>query len=109
MENAKKRNTYSVDEDLETPFRLKNFLRCGPYIKRNLKLLIGALIFSISATLLGLLGPTFTQVIIDRMIPEKSIRGVIIVAILYFLSAFSTAVKTSAIQSVFTDSICPLS
>ena len=87
MADTKKRNTYGVDEDLETPFRLKNFLRCGPYIKRNIKLLIGALIFSISATLLGLLGPTFTQVIIDQMIPNKSIRGVIIIALLYFLSA----------------------
>lgn len=87
MAETKKRNTYNADEELETPFQLKNFLRCGPYIKRNLKLLIGALIFSISATLLGLLGPIFTQTIIDDLIPKKSIQGVIIVAVLYFISA----------------------
>ncbi|MBQ7034970.1 MAG: ABC transporter ATP-binding protein [Clostridia bacterium] len=82
-----KRNTYNVDESLETPFDLKNFLRCIPYIKRNVKYLIGALIFSICATLLGLLGPIFTQVIIDDLIPDRNIRAVIIVALLYFLSA----------------------
>ena len=86
-----KRNTYSVDETLETPFNIKNFLRCGPYIKRNLKYLIGALIFSIGATLLGLLGPTFTQIIIDKLIPmadkAMAIKAVIFVALLYFLSA----------------------
>ena len=82
-----KRNTYNVDETLETPFNLQNFLRCAPYIKRNLKYLIGALIFSILATLLGLLGPIFTQVIIDDLIPQKDIQAVILVAVLYFLSA----------------------
>ena len=82
-----KRNTYNVDETLETPFNLQNFLRCAPYIKRNLKYLIGALIFSILATLLGLLGPIFTQVIIDALIPQKDIQAVILVAVLYFLSA----------------------
>jgi ATP-binding cassette subfamily B protein len=82
-----KRNTYNVDETLETPFDFKNFLRCIPYIKRNFKYLIGALIFSVCATLLGLLGPIFTQVIIDDLIPDRNIRAVIIVALLYFLSA----------------------
>ena len=82
-----KRNTYRTDESLETPFNLKNFLRCIPYVKRNLKYLIGALIFSVSATLLGLLGPIFTQIIIDDLIPQKDIQAVIWVAIFYFLSS----------------------
>ncbi|MBQ3084204.1 MAG: ABC transporter ATP-binding protein [Clostridia bacterium] len=82
-----KRNTYGVDEELETPFNIKNLLRCKPYIKHNIKLLIGGLIFSILATIFGLLGPTYTQMIIDDFIPDKNIRAVIIVALCYFLTS----------------------
>ncbi len=81
-----KRNTYDVDESLETPFNIKNLFRCVPYIKHNIGLLIGGLLFSILATLFGLLGPYYTQVIIDRFIPAKNIKAVIIVAAVYFLT-----------------------
>ncbi len=96
-----KRNTYGVDESLETPFNIKNFLRCKPYILRNIKPLIGALVCSILTTVFALLGPTFTQIIIDEHIPNRSIRGVIIVAILYFLSLV-LAEAFSFVQTIFT-------
>lgn len=82
-----KRNTYGVDETLETPFNIKNLLRCKPYIKHNIKPLIGALIFSILATIFGLLGPTYTKIIIDDFIPHSNVRAVIIVALMYFLTS----------------------
>ncbi len=82
-----KRNTYGVDESLETPFNIKNLLRCKPYIKHNIKTLLGALIFSILATVFGLLGPTYTKIIIDDFIPAKNVRAVVIVALLYFLTS----------------------
>ncbi len=96
-----KRNTYGVDETIETPFNIKNFLRCGPYIKRNIKPLIGALICSILTTVFGLLGPTYTRIIIDDLIPAKSVRGVIIVALLYFLTLVLAEAFTF-IQTIFT-------
>ena len=82
-----KRNTYDVDESLETPFNIKNLLRCKPYILRNIKPLIGGLIFSILATIFGLLGPYYTQMIIDRFIPDKNIKAVVFVALLYFATS----------------------
>ncbi|MBQ8894702.1 MAG: ABC transporter ATP-binding protein [Clostridia bacterium] len=82
-----KRNTYGVDEDLETPFNIKNLLRCKPYILHNIKPLIGALIFSICATIFGLLGPTYTKMIIDTYVPAKDVQAVIFVALLYFLTS----------------------
>lgn len=82
-----KRNTYNVDESLETPFNIKNLLRCKPYVFHNIKPLIGGLIFSILATLFGLLGPYYTQMIIDRFIPDKNIKAVIIIALLYFATS----------------------
>ena len=81
------RNTYGVDETLETPFNIKNLLRCKPYIRHNAKTLLIALMLSIMATLFGLLGPTYTQLIIDEMIPNENIRGVILIAVMYFVTS----------------------
>ena len=82
-----KRNTYGVDEELETPFNIKNLVRCKPYVLHNIKLLIGGLIFSILATIFGLLGPYYTKTIIDRFIPAGNIRAVILIAVLYFITS----------------------
>ena len=82
-----KRNTYGVDETLETPFNIKNLMRCKPYILHNIKALIGALIFSILATIFGLLGPTYTQIIIDDLIPNQNVRAVVMIAVLYFITS----------------------
>ncbi len=82
-----KRNTFAQDEALETPFNAKNLLRCKPYVFHNIKWLIVGLIMSIAATIFGLLGPVYTQTIIDDMIPESNVRGVIIIALIYFLTS----------------------
>ena len=96
-----KRNTYGLDESLETPFNIKNFLRCKPYILRNIKPLLLALTFSIITTVFALLGPTFTQIIIDKHIPAKNIRGIIIVTILYF-SCLALSELFSIFQTIAT-------
>ena len=89
-----KRNTYDVDESLETPFNIKNLLRCIPYVKRSAKLLIGGLLFSIFAHIFALLSPFYLQTIIDEMIPDKNIRGVVIIALIYFATATLTELCT---------------
>ena len=100
-----KRNTYGVDENLETPFNITNLLRCKPYILHNKKTLIAGLIFSVLATLFGLLGPTYTRIIIDEYVPlglggevDKAIRSIIVIAALYFLTSclaeFCTYIQT---------------
>ncbi|MBR6793808.1 MAG: ABC transporter ATP-binding protein [Clostridia bacterium] len=96
-----KRNTYGVDENIETPFDIKNFLRCKPYILRNIKPLLLALFFSILTTVFALLGPTFTQIIIDEHIPNKNIRGVITIIILYF-SCLALSEVFSIFQTIAT-------
>ena len=96
-----KRNTYGVDESLEAPFNIKNLWRCKPYIKRNVKPLLAALIFSILATLFGLLGPTYTRIIIDDLIPGENIRGVVIIAACYFVTS-CLAELCAFFQTIFT-------
>lgn len=96
-----KRNTYSVDESLETPFNIKNLLRCKPYIKKNIGSLLIALVFSILATVFGLLGPTYTRLIIDNYIPSKNVRAVLMIALCYFLTSCLAELCTF-FQTLFT-------
>lgn len=91
------RNKYDIDESLETPFNIKNFKRCGKYLKHNLKYLIIALVFSLLATALSLCGPYFTKLIIDIIdrslqTGSKSISAVLVIALIYFIVVILTEV-----------------
>ena len=66
-----RRNTYKVDESLETPFELRHLLRASVYIKKYLKEMVFALIISAIAGATGLLGPMITQRALDVAIPNK--------------------------------------
>ena len=107
-----KRNTFAQDEVLETPFNAKNLLRCKPYVLHNIKWLLVGLFLSIAATVFGLLGPVYTQTIIDDMIPDKNVRGVIFIALLYFITScmaefcafFQSLVTSRAGHQIFTRS-----
>lgn len=96
-----KRNTYGVDEELETPFNIKNLTRCKPYILHNIKFLVGGLILSILATIFGLLGPYYTKTIIDSFVPAGNVRAVIVIAVLYFLTTCLSELCTF-FQTLFT-------
>ena len=69
------RNTYKVDESLETPFNIKNFGRCGKYVKRSAKNLIVGLILSLINTVLALLGPIFVKEVIDTVELQQKTGG----------------------------------
>jgi len=82
----KQRNKFDVDEELEQQFDIKQFARAMVYVKRHAKALIVSLIYSVIAMLLGLLTPIFTQIVVDDLIPEKNIRGIVIVGVVYALT-----------------------
>lgn len=69
------RNTYKVDESLETPFNIKNFGRCGKYVKHSAKNLIVGLILSLINTVLALLGPIFVKEVIDTVELQQKTGG----------------------------------
>ncbi|MBQ8605512.1 MAG: ABC transporter ATP-binding protein [Clostridia bacterium] len=107
------RNTYNVDESLETPFNIKNFARCKKYVKNSAKNLILGLFLSLTTTVLALLGPLFMKAVIDNIdkqvsVGTKDIKFLVIIGIAYlfclflseFLGYFRTIVVTKAGQQM---------
>ena len=87
------RNTYNVDESLETPFNIKNFARCKKYVKNSAKNLILGLFLSLTTTVLALLGPLFMKAVIDNIdkqvsVGTKDIKFLVIIGIAYLFCLF---------------------
>lgn len=67
------RNRFDIDEDLETPFNLKNLKNCMTYVDRYRKRMIVALLLSAAGSIVGLTGPMLMQRAMDVAIPQKDI------------------------------------
>lgn len=67
------RNRFDIDEDLETPFNLKNLKNCMTYVGRYRKRMIAALLLSAAGSIVGLTGPMLMQRAMDVAIPQKDI------------------------------------
>lgn len=72
------RNKFNVDETLETAFNASQFKRALYYVFRYKKLFVGAFLFSLVSSVLGLLMPLFTEGAIDTMIPAKDVKGLVL-------------------------------
>lgn len=107
------RNRYDIDESLESPFSIKNFKRCGKYIKHSVKLLIIGAVLSLLATVFALCGPYFVKLVIDNIEKQQAqgtneIRTILIIGAVYFLciilnelcSFFRTIVTAKAGQQI---------
>lgn len=88
-DTTKKRNTYDVDESLETPFNIKNFKRCGKYIRRSVKGLVLGGMLSLIGAIFALFGPYFVKVVIDIIKNDNSsdskVKAIIVVGVLYLV------------------------
>lgn len=92
------KNTYRKDEKLEEPFNIKHLLRASSYIKRYLKQMIVALIFSAIGGATALLAPIVTQKALDDVIPAKDTRMLIILAVA-LIAIFTISVIFTTIRS----------
>ena len=75
------RNKFNIDEDLDTPFDLKQLKRSFRYMKKYKKNLILALVFSVISVILGLLPPYMSKIVIDDLIPGKDIKTLILLGV----------------------------
>jgi len=80
------RNKFNVDEELETEFNWSHYKRIGAYIKPYKKALFITLLIILIANVAGMLGPFFTKIAIDEIIPNKDISLLIGISILFILS-----------------------
>lgn len=84
-DTRKKRNTYYVDETLETPFSLSHLKRSLVYVKRHKKSMLLALMFSSIAIICWQIMPYLFMTMIDKFIANKNIKGMLIIGFIQFI------------------------
>ena len=103
------RNTYGVDEKLETPFSFEHLKRASVYIVKYKNKMLLALLISAIASATGLLAPLLTQTALDESIPNKDVRQLITLAIFlagtYVISIILATVRSKIMTVVGQDII----
>ena len=69
-----KRNTFEVDEQLETPFNWGHFKRALAYAKKYSGAMVGAMIISLLGSVLGMFLPKIMQWTLDDAVPNKDVE-----------------------------------
>lgn len=80
------RNTFDVDETLEKEFNWSHYKRLGAYIKPYKKAVFKTLFVIILANLASMLGPYFTKIAIDQVIPQKNLSLFLILGAIFLFS-----------------------
>ncbi|NSM31888.1 ABC transporter ATP-binding protein [Enterococcus faecalis] len=80
------RNTFDVDETLEKEFNWSHYKRLGAYIKPYKKAVFKTLFAIILANLASMLGPYFTKIAIDQVIPQKNLSLLLILGAIFLFS-----------------------
>lgn len=80
------RNTFDVDETLEKEFNRSHYKRLGAYIKPYKKAVFKTLFVIILANLASMLGPYFTKIAIDQVIPQKNLSLLLILGAIFLFS-----------------------
>ncbi|GFZ31171.1 ABC transporter ATP-binding protein [Clostridium zeae] len=86
------RNKFDVDEELESSFSLEHLKRLLTYIKPYKKDITITVSLMFLANMASLLGPYLIKVAMDDKIPNKDIRGLAILAIIFLLTLMITGV-----------------
>ncbi|MBP5250381.1 MAG: ABC transporter ATP-binding protein, partial [Lachnospiraceae bacterium] len=95
---AGQKNTYKVDEAYEEEFNIRHLLLAGAYIKKYLKYMITAMIFSGIAGVTSLMAPKITQKVLDEAVPQKDYNYLYLLVGLLAL-VFVVSVVFSTIRS----------
>jgi len=81
------RNTFDIDEKLESKFSLKQLGRCWVYMRRHLKKIVMAFLLSVVATLLLLTVPLVMQRALDVTLPNGDIPELVLLSV-YLLAVY---------------------
>ena len=108
---AKIRNKFNVDEELESPFDIKQLKRASSYVLRYKWRMLEAFGLSILSILVDLITPLYTTWIVDDMIPAKNIRGIWLygaaflatVVLVLVINRWRSLLFNSIGQSIITD------
>ncbi|MDP4152388.1 MAG: ABC transporter ATP-binding protein [Bacillota bacterium] len=77
------RNKYNIDEELDAPFNWVHIRRSLHYVKKYKFNFLKAFLCSITSALLGLLTPLITKLVIDKYIPQKNVKAILLLGICF--------------------------
>lgn len=92
------RNKFDVDESLETPFSFEHFKRAGKYIGKYKKQMLISFALSVFAAAIALSGPLIMKHVVDVIIPNKNIGGLVLWSLLFLVTIVVSTIF-SAIRS----------
>ena len=103
------RNKFDVDESLESPFDAGHLKRTLHYIGRHKWKMLLALLLSGVASVIGLLSPKITERVINVIVPEGDIPGLLVMCVAYLgiiaVSIVFTVVRSRMMAHVSQDII----
>lgn len=79
------RNKYDVDEELEVGFNLSYLKRLLKYMKPYKSKITTSVFLMLISSALSLLGPIIMKTAIDNYIPNKDIKSIVLISILYLM------------------------
>jgi len=99
QKTAKDQNRYDMDEYLDEKVSLFNVKRVLGYIIKAKGPLRLALLFSVCASISGLVGPLFVKTALDEAVPNKDIRQLLLMGA-YLLASIIVSVALSAVRNI---------
>lgn len=103
------RNKYDVDEVVEQKFDIKQLKRLVDYIRPYKGKMFFVLVLMLSSSGLGMFLPKFLQIEMDKYIPDKNIKAIVILTVLagiiVLYSVISTRIKIDVTTKVGQDII----
>ena len=87
------RNRYDMDEILEDSFDAGQLKRLAGYVSPYRKKMAGVLVLMLTSSALTMVIPIFFQRIMDVYIPQKNMRGIVLMSVLTFFVALYSAVS----------------
>lgn len=85
------RNKYDVDEELGTPFSWEYTKRLLGYLVPYKKEMILTLLIMLLSSVSTLLGPYLVKIAMDTSIPNKDVKGLVVICILFFITIVISA------------------
>lgn len=86
------RNKYDVDEELETGFNLGYLKRLLKYMKPYKTKITTSVILMLISSSLALLGPVIIKSALDNFIPNKDIKNLALISVLYIIIFIAIAI-----------------
>ncbi|MBQ1660951.1 MAG: ABC transporter ATP-binding protein, partial [Treponema sp.] len=74
------RNRYDIDETYEDSYDFGQLKRLGKYVRPHSKAMVGVIFLMLITAALGMLYPYFLKIVMDKAIPNKDFKTILILA-----------------------------